>query len=179
VPAAAALWAVSVPGIAFFSAWGAVWILALSAVLWAVRVITYVRGRRRDGAIGAAWWFLVAPAGGALVLALIISDAPLRARWALSQHAFEQAVSHVPSSPSRTEWEQLTPDRGRVGWYDVTTIYRVGDAVIFYEQTGDLIDNAGFAYLPSGPFPELSNGSFESPRFVHLSGPWYAWTASW
>jgi hypothetical protein len=48
-----------------------------------------------------------------------------------------------------------------------------------YEATGDFLDDAGFAYLPDGPDPELGNGSFEVPQFVHLSGDWYSFTSSW
>src|SRR5919108_100061 len=43
----------------------------------------------------------------------------------------------------------------------------------------EVIDDAGFAYLPDGPDPALEAGWFESPDFHHLGGPWYAWTASW
>lgn len=42
---------------------------------------------------------------------------------------------------------------------------------MFYEATGLPFDDAGFAHLPSGPFPELDTGWFEPPRFEHLGGP--------
>jgi hypothetical protein len=56
---------------------------------------------------------------------------------------------------------------------------RVPQGVIFEEANGGLVDDSGFAWLPHGPDPSMENGSFERPEFRHLSGPWYAWTASW
>ncbi|MGY0002335.1 hypothetical protein [Micromonospora sp. I033] len=50
---------------------------------------------------------------------------------------------------------------------------------MFYEANGYLIDDAGFAYLPDGPSPDLETPDFESPVFKHLGGAWYSWTASW
>lgn len=41
---------------------------------------------------------------------------------------------------------------------------------IFYEAHRAGFDDAGFAYL---------NGPLESPRFSHLGGPWYSWSATW
>jgi hypothetical protein len=41
------------------------------------------------------------------------------------------------------------------------------------------LDDAGFAYLPSGPDRKLDNAGFESPEFRALGGGWYTWTASW
>jgi hypothetical protein len=48
-----------------------------------------------------------------------------------------------------------------------------------WHEDGAFFDDAGFAYLPEGPTASLENGSFESPVFRHLGGPWYRWTASW
>lgn len=70
------------------------------------------------------------------------------------------------------------PDR-RLGLYQVTSVWRVEAGVLFYEKTGALSDDAGFAYLPDGPSPDVENGLFESPRFRRLGEGWYAWTASW
>ena len=56
----------------------------------------------------------------------------------------------------------------------------IDGAWIVYETSGSgMFDDAGFAYLPAGPTDGLGEGSWESPRFVHLGGPWYSWTASW
>jgi len=68
---------------------------------------------------------------------------------------------------------------GRLGWFDIDRVSREGDVVLLFEHDGALLDNAGFAYLPDGPDPDLENGTFESPSYTHLGGPWYAFTASW
>lgn len=51
--------------------------------------------------------------------------------------------------------------------------------VVFYDSVGAFIDDAGFAYLPDGPSPDMANGSFENPQWFALGNHWYAWTASW
>ncbi|MBM7785503.1 hypothetical protein [Tenggerimyces flavus] len=66
-----------------------------------------------------------------------------------------------------------------MGSYEVIRVETVPGGVLFYEANGNLFDDAGFAYLPGGPTPELENGGFESPNYRHLGGPWYAFTASW
>ena len=50
---------------------------------------------------------------------------------------------------------------------------------ILYEVAGDGFDDAGFAYLPDGPGRTLAAEVKEQLAFRHVSGPWYAWTASW
>lgn len=169
---------VSVPGVAFFSGLAAAYVLGIGAVVWVVRGLLFVLARRDGRAHGAARWFLVAPLGGLLVVALVLADVPLRARFSLSEAAFDRALELAPAETSLDEQEHFeVPDR--IGSYRITDAYRQGDAVIFYERTGSLVDDAGFAYLPSGSFPELENGGFERPSFRHLQGDWYAWTASW
>lgn len=176
--AVAVLYAFSVPGISFFVALLAGWVLILSGVVWTLRGVLFWLARRRHRAVGSATWLLIAPLGGILVIALLWSETPLRVRWALSQNSFAKVVKEAPPGESRRDWRRLEAD-GRVGLYRVTEAHRVGEAIIFYEANGALFDDAGFAYLPQGPFPELDTGWFESPQFRHLSGPWYAWIASW
>ena len=36
---------------------------------------------------------------------------------------------------------------------------------------------AGFAYLPKGPLPGVGDGRLNQPRFSHIGGPWYTFTA--
>lgn len=169
----------SVPGWPNFAAWGVVVLaLVLAAGVWVARAVLFVWGRRKGLDVGSARWFLVAPIGGLIVVSLLVAAVPLRARWELSDDAFAAIVSDAPPATEKTEWVGFDVP-SRIGSFEITAAYRVGDAVILYEKNGYLSDDAGFAYLPSGPFPELNTGSFESPRFRHLSGPWYAWVASW
>ena len=172
------LYAFSVPGISFFLELLAGWTLILASVVWLLRAVFFWLARRRHRAVGSLKWLLIAPVGGLLVVALLWWEVPLRLRWALSQASFEKVVAEAPSGGSRGDWRPIEAD-GRIGLYRVVSTHRVGEAIIFYEASGAFTDDAGFAYLPQGPFPELNTGWFESPNFRHLSGPWYAWVASW
>jgi hypothetical protein len=67
----------------------------------------------------------------------------------------------------------------RLGLVPITEAYRQGEVVIFYDAHGAFLNDAGFAHLFDGPFPELESGLFEDPSYRHLGGPWYVWTASW
>jgi hypothetical protein len=170
----AILWSLSVPGIDFFlfviSGIGIVFALAV----WLVRAVVHLV------ADGPAWRLLVTPAIVVIGAGIAVTGAPLEARFALSRDAFDDYVrDHVAPSNGVRAGSGTLPDPGRLGWYDITSVRQVDDAVLFSESTGAFFDNAGFAYLPSGPSPSLSNGGFESPRWEHLTGDWYAWTASW
>lgn len=112
------------------------------------------------------------------MILLLGLSVPLRLRWLLSESAFENLVRDLPATDAPTQAVDL-PVPQRLGLYELSHAYRQGNGVIFYESTGDFLDDAGFAYLPTGPFPELESGSFEAPRFHHLGNAWYSWTASW
>jgi hypothetical protein len=173
LPALLLLWAESTPGVMFFAWVGAIGALLVPSVVWFVWLVRRVRRRRWS------WWLPVAPAGGCLVLALVLAGAPLDARWAVSRGAFAAQVKSFPAAPvGAQDWVPMDVP-GRLGLYHVTAAYRVPGGVVFYESNGALFDDAGFAYLPGGPSETLADGSFESPQFRHLDGPWYAWTASW
>ncbi len=173
-PTLGLLWSCSVPGFAYFLWLGSAALLAVGAFIWAARSISYLVARRRGRSDGRTSWFLVAPVAGLLVLALILIDVPLRARWAVSRSGFETVVQEAKKDESFS-----SIGNQRVGLYQVLHVYSQGEAVIFYEKTGAFSDDAGFAYLPHGPFSGLENGGFERPEFWHLGGHWYAWTASW
>ena len=172
------LWAGSVPGFGFSPWLAAALALGLLGLGWTLRAGTFVWARRRHRATGSAGWFAVAPAAVLLGLTLIVLDVPLRARFTASRGAFEALVDRAPPPTARADWVDFAVPE-RVGTYRINNAYRVGDAVIFYESTGAFIDDAGFAYLPNGPFDELDTGWFEGPQFRSLGHPWYAWTASW
>lgn len=173
-PALGLLWSHSVPGFAFFLWSSSAALLFLGAVVWVLRLLASAFAKRRMRVGGGARWFLIAPAAGALALSLIVADVPLRARWSVSRSDFEAVVEEAMEDE---DYSSVASQR--LGLYDVPHVYRQGEGIIFYERTGVLSDDAGFAYLPEGPFPELENGGFERPQFRHLGGPWYAWTASW
>lgn len=174
VPALIWLWSWSVPGFNFLLWMPSALALGIGALVWGVRLLTYLLARIRGHQTRGGRWFPIAPACGVLALGLVVANVPLEARWATSRSDFDDVVDVALEDDDYRSIEDQ-----RLGLYTVTAVYRQGDAVIFYERTGSFSDDAGFAYLPDGPFPELENGGFERPQFRHLSGPWYAWTASW
>jgi hypothetical protein len=165
------LWAFSVPGFSAILAGAALLVLGLATPLWAA-------GAEALRRVGWSWWFLVAPAMGMAVIALLVAGMPLQARWALGRGAFETVVDDLPETPIGSERTVLHVP-ARLGSYRIIAAYHVPGGVLFYEANGALFNDAGFAYLPDGPTASLENGSFESPVFRHLGGPWYSWTASW
>jgi hypothetical protein len=173
------LWSLSVPGFDFFLLIGAGMALLLALLLWVLRLVMQIIdwAEERAARIGR---LLVSPALVAAAFVAACAHAPLEARFALSRHAFDDYVaSHADGTPTASNrWIPLEAP-GRLGLYELDYAYQVGNAVILYESTGALFNDAGFAYLPTGPFPEIGHSGFEAPRWVHLSGPWYTWTASW
>lgn len=173
LPVFALLWAFSVPGFMFPLAVAAAFTLVVFALVWLIRLVGYCV---REGR--ASWWFAIVPLGLAIVIGLLVARVPLHARWALSQPAFAAAVSHLPPEPSADAYPPDLPIPGTLGSYRITLASRVIGGVIFHEVHGAFLDDAGFAYLPDGPTAQ-PYGDLQSPAFVHLSGPWYAWTAGW
>lgn len=171
-----ALYLTSVPGRDLFPLFPVVGAGFVLVVIWLVRLIGWLNqpaGLRRGH-----WQWLIGPACGVILLALVYADAPLRVRFELAKSSFNSQVENLEPRGSYDEWADLeVPDR--IGGYGIISAYQVGDAVIFYEENGNFIDDAGFAYFPSGPTDKFGDATFENPQFRHLSGDWYAWTASW
>lgn len=177
----AALWLVyahSFPGYEFFGAAMASAFLLAAAVVWALRVATFVWATHKAAAHGPWRWLLTAPLGGLAIVAIVSSGLPLQTRWRLAADDFERAARAAPPPTDVDEWVSFDVP-ARIGSYRVLQAVRVGNGVIFYDAEGALFDDAGFAFLPSGPFAELNTGWFESPRFQPLGEGWYTWTASW
>jgi hypothetical protein len=176
-----AVWIVLVsttPGPQWLFALPADWLVLIGAVIWAVRLGTYALARHHGRATGLERSFLIAPIAGVVVIALVWLEIPLRVRWAVSKPAFQAAVENAP--PPTDVQNPIEFDASDwVGTYKVLFAYRVGDGAIFYEASGVGFDDAGFAYLPTGPFVEVESAGFERPQFRALGGGWYAWTASW
>lgn len=172
----------SVPGSMFDLAIASSALLSCTSLVWAGRTVLYGIARIRGRASGRAASLLVVPLVWLVAAGLIVADVPLRARWALSRGAFEDAVADIgPADRDGAvsgDWHAVDVP-GRIGLYDITAAYTVDEGVIFYEPNGAFIDDAGFAYLPGGPSDALENGRFEMPTYRHLGGDWYAWTASW
>jgi hypothetical protein len=182
------LYSVSVPGFDFFIGLGSLGLLLCAAAAWSVGLLwaLVLRARHRPPPALTTWplsTYAFAPVAGLVVVALMWSRAPLHVRFALSRSSFDHAVAQLPLHPPRHgydegDWDDLDFE-GRIGLYGFREVDQVGDVVIFFEDSGDFFNDAGFAYLPHGPDPRLGNGSFESPDFTHLSGHWYSFTSSW
>lgn len=177
VPTAVALWACSVPGIHYFPFVAGGWLILFGAVVWGARGLTYLAARWRATARGSAWWFTIAPAAGVVVLGLLVADVPLRVRWAFAHDDFAQAAELAPAPSPTGESVPFDVPR-RVGGYAISQAVRVGDAVLFYEATGALFDDAGFAYVPNGRAEELSI-HVAVRELRSLGDDWYAFTATW
>jgi hypothetical protein len=125
------------------------------------------------------WLALVGPLLGVVIAAAYLGRVPLDARWAVARPAFDAAVRTVPAYNGVDGQQQSADVPREIGGYRIVYATVVPAGVIFYEETGALFDDAGFAYLPDGPSDSLANTTFEAPRFHSLGGPWYSWTASW
>jgi hypothetical protein len=158
------LWAFSPPGISLLSALLSTVILAVPAHLWLVKLLMFLALHQRW-----SWWFALAPVVTVLVVVPVAAHVPLDARWAMSRDAFEAVVARLPPSTSTgQEWSPLSVP-ARIGSYDIDSADRVpGGGVIFYEASGNFLDDAGFAFLPHGPTQSLETDWFESPELQRL-----------
>ncbi len=169
------VWVGSLPGVPLVPLLGLSSLVALGALIWAVKLGVYGLGRRRGSERRAGHWFLVAPVGGLLVVAVLASGLAFDVRWALSRASFDEVVQAV-TDPARTS--TAVPER--VGLFRVLGEPDViGDAVFFHHPLGGgVFDDAGFAYLPAGPTLDVE-ASFESLRTQQVDGSWYRWWSSW
>lgn len=164
----ATLWEASLPGSMFFLLLPLLLVWLACAAVWIALVVHDVR-RRRPGVVT-----LVVPVVVLATAALIRTDIPLQVRFDLARSAMQDAVATMPADDDSVTGNRL------VGTYVIRFLDRVDGGVILTEAVGDsIVDDAGFAYLPAGPTPELENGSFESPQWHDLGGGWWSWTASW
>lgn len=148
--------------------------LMAAALVWLVWLVVFVAWRVKGRPTRRARWWFVLPVGAVVTVSLLAFHVPLRARWAVSRSDFARTVALVQRDPARAEELE-----GQIGWYSINSIQVVDGGVLFRERTGGFFDDSGFAYLPDGPDADGKNMGLESPEILHLSGPWYAWSASW
>ncbi|NHC16141.1 hypothetical protein [Motilibacter deserti] len=165
LPTAALLWAESFPGRP--ALWWTLGVLglALGALTWLAR-LGLSRARRDPW----SWWFVVGPVAGALVLAFVAVDGPLRVRWALGEDRFRDAAQRVLDTGNGE------PTPLRLGTYTITSLEPVPGGVLMDEVTGTPGGRAGFAYLPDGGLERLAaEGYLTLAESRGLGGGWYAW----
>ena len=156
---------------------------------WAALLVRSLRRSRLSVGL------LVAPVLAALVIGLVHSGAAARLRFRLvDRAAFEQVVSAVPAPVIDLPGRDLTPAESadafedfpgacpaRIGTLRIARCSSFAAGYLFYDRAGSgVLDDGGVAYLPAGaPRHDVGSGEFEHPQFVRLSGPWYAFSASW
>jgi heme/copper-type cytochrome/quinol oxidase subunit 4 len=143
-------------------------VLVVAAITWLVRLAVFLVRTRRGTLSEGRIWFAFAPVVGVVMASLLLPDAPLRTRWALSKDAFDAELERVRSGD-----EESHPG-GRLGWYDVLFSSKEGNGVIFYTEFHDDEEGAGFVYLPTGLGLHNQNQAFWGPQLMHLGGHWYA-----
>lgn len=159
--------------------------LAAVGIGWLVIVVVALVHKQRPPTIA-----LLAPVLVLIVFGASFSDLAWKARWILSEPAFnavvERAGPAAPIAPPGADldedegWTDLEPCRSVIGLYGIRSCSGIPGGYVFYDNVGSgLIDDGGVAYLPYGIPPDAGTGWFESPEFVHLHGDWYAFAASW
>lgn len=125
-----------------------VWLIGFAGALvlglvWLCLVIGWLwehRGRSR--AETQVRWFLVAPAMVVVALVLVLGQAPLKSRWAISrgafQHVAEQALEHPPSG--------IDTEQQRIGAYSVDGV-QVSDGMVFFVIGHGWWAENGFVYV--------------------------------
>ena len=170
------VWMLSAPAVRGQVGWLFFPVLALF-VAWLMMLIEAALGRITVS-------FKTILAAPSLVLILIVfarTDAPLRARFALSQDAFQSHVEDLdlpaPNSGAQ-EWSFLVDTPRSIGSFDIERGMRAGDDVIFIDSADSFYDEySGFAYLQGGPAGVPEFDWLGERDFVHLSGDWYSWTS--
>lgn len=138
---------------------------------------------------------VLAPVLAALVVGLVQTGTSARLRFlVVDRAAFEQVVSQVPAPVVALPDHDLTAEESDESFTDFPgpcpkriASLRIRECATFtagyllYGNAGSgVLDDGGIAYLPAGaPGHDVGNGNFEDPRFVHLAGPWYAFSSSW
>ncbi|GII81855.1 hypothetical protein Sru01_68370 [Sphaerisporangium rufum] len=149
----------STPGLSY-------WALAL-APCWPTVVIALVWPAREPGPGGRRWrwrpWLLIPVAMVSGTVSLVVLDAPLRARFALSEPSLSRHARSVRED-----------DQGGRRWWGLYRVSRVekipGGARFMVTSLTTDWRSYGFAYHP-GRAPDPAEGVYE-----HFSGPWYVWS---
>lgn len=173
--AAAALWVLwkySTPVPTTFAGGGAMVLLVIAAAIWLVRLVIAVVER----APVSAWW-TVAPIGGTLTLALLVTQAPMHARFSLADGRLEEIAQSVAGAPDPAVAAKELGRLGRVGTLRVGRVEARDGVVYFTLRGGDgfLYGDTGVAYVPTSIGLPRNESAVE---FEHLRGPWYVWSGA-
>lgn len=137
----------------------------------AVAVLALIRGLRRRPV--PEWRHIVAvPAIGLAVIVALWTGVVDTAAWRVSRSSFDEVVAARQPGLASTEQRPL-PAR-RLGAFRVRRAWQQGDAVVFVVENAGWFGEAGFAYLPAGPSPEVRSTMLE-PTFEPVGRGWYRW----
>ncbi|MEV1005550.1 hypothetical protein [Nonomuraea sp. NPDC050202] len=148
----------STPGLSYWAlALALYWLVLAIAMAWFVRMLG--PGERRR-----AWkpWMFVPVALALGTVLLVELDAPLHARFALSEPSLERYARSVRDDHDSRRWW---------GLYWVDDVEKIPGGARFMVTSPTMNwKSYGFAYIPDRvPGPE--EGVYE-----HFRGPWYTWT---
>ncbi|MCP4248820.1 MAG: hypothetical protein GY778_17385 [bacterium] len=136
------------------------WVRCLSSVSYSggsVDAPPSVTKRRR-------WAWAATPVALLLIVSALASPWPTWVRFAMSESAFERAIT-----------DRSDDSGGLVGFYSVSRINRYKNGAIFFKTGPAFMDEAGFAYLPKGELPEHA----ELYVGQELAPGWYVANLSW
>ncbi|MEU6409514.1 hypothetical protein [Microbispora sp. NPDC046933] len=128
---------------------------SLSGLMWVV--LLFFRDYRRSR------WALVPPLAGALTLALVSFDIPMKAAFLVSEPALTRYVRSLP------EDERWASTGDRAGLFSIESVQRWnGVTQLRVAGSGGMLEQCGFAYLPGGDVRLLDVSGAE-----RLSDGWY------
>lgn len=134
---------------------------------------------------------IIAPLMGLLTVGLLCSDISAFRFRHLDRPAFDAIVAEAPAPVVPPTENDLTEDDeyngsfpGRCPTFIGTIRIRMCETFtagyLFYQDGTGTSNDGGLAHMPEGePSYYVGNGNFERPEFLHLAGPWYAFTSSW
>ncbi len=181
------LWSETVPGEPL--AWYLLSMVALpvTGVFWLVLLVRSLISRKVQLAV------VVALAVVLVLGSLSLTHSPSKARFALSSGGFDDLVDRagepatfvekppITDAELATMWSAFpTNCPANIGTFSIRrcTVFPAG--YLFFETSGAMFTDAGFAYLPNGvPDRDIGDASFAAPNFVHLQGAWYSFTSTW
>ena len=171
------------PGQPLFPILLAAVVMIAVGVWWCILVSASATHKRRLPIV-----MRIAPVIVVVIVALGFTNVPMKARWLVSEPAFNAIVHEAgppsvrPSDPVDQEegWSSLEPCPAVIGLYRISSCDGFPGGYLFWHRPGSgLFDDAGLAYLHSGVPDKAGTGWFESPEFTHLHGDWYAFSSSW
>ena len=161
-------WELSTPAPELFDLAAPVFFLVVCAVVWVIRLVISIR----EGGTPQLWW-LLAPVGGVLAMALVLTHAPLHARLSVSDDQLAAVAKSLLAAPDPAKAANAEGSLGRVGAYHVRDVH-VRDGLVYFTVAdfGFLSGPRGVIYVPAGSAPPSDTWD---QHVEHFRGPWFRW----